>query len=48
MSIFISELAFVDRSVIGEVKLSILVASLVAGIIGFLVVRRSLPPTEDE
>ncbi len=43
MSIFISELAFVDKSILAEVKLGILVASLIAGIVGFIVLHRVLP-----
>jgi len=43
MSLFITELAFDDPSQIGKAKLGILVASLIAGILGYWILRRSLP-----
>ena len=43
MSLFIGELAFEDPGMIGDAKLGILVASLVAGAVGYLVLSRSLP-----
>jgi len=43
MSLFITELAFDDPSHIGKAKLGILVASLIAGILGYWILRRSLP-----
>ena len=46
MSIFICELAFLSESVIAQAKLGILVASLLAGIIGFVVLGRVLPRAE--
>jgi NhaA family Na+:H+ antiporter len=43
MSLFITELAFDDPSHIGKAKLGILVASLIAGFLGYWILRRSLP-----
>ena len=43
MSIFIAELAFTSEAIIDAAKVGILVASLVAGVIGALVLRSSLP-----
>ncbi len=43
MSLFIGELAFEDPGMIGDAKLGILVASLVAGALGYLILSRSLP-----
>lgn len=43
MSLFITELAFDDPHQIGEAKLGILVASLFAGILGYWILRKSLP-----
>ena len=43
MSLFITELAFDNPSYIGKAKLGILVASLIAGILGYWILRRSLP-----
>ncbi|MGB5399471.1 MAG: Na+/H+ antiporter NhaA, partial [Thermoanaerobaculia bacterium] len=43
MSLFISELAFKDPEIISEAKIGILAASLVAGILGYLVLTRALP-----
>jgi NhaA family Na+:H+ antiporter len=45
MSLFITELAFDDPSYIGKAKLGILVASLIAGILGYWILNRSLPRT---
>jgi NhaA family Na+:H+ antiporter len=41
MSIFISELAFVDTAVLAEVKLGILVASTIAAAVGYVVLHRA-------
>ena len=41
MSIFITGLAFMDESLIAQSKLAILIASLVAGGLGFLIIRFS-------
>jgi NhaA family Na+:H+ antiporter len=43
MSIFISELAFIDKSMLAEVKLGILVASLIAGALGYVILSFTLP-----
>ena len=43
MSLFISELAFKDPDIVSEAKIGILAASLVAGIMGYLVLTRALP-----
>jgi NhaA family Na+:H+ antiporter len=43
MSLFITELAFDNPSHIGKAKLGILVASLIAGILGYWILNRSLP-----
>jgi NhaA family Na+:H+ antiporter len=45
MSLFITELAFDDPHQIGEAKLGILAASLIAGILGYCVLAWSLPKT---
>jgi NhaA family Na+:H+ antiporter len=47
MSLFITELAFDDPEMLDQAKLGILVASLVAGVGGYLVLRRLLPAVED-
>ncbi|MEA2115797.1 MAG: Na+/H+ antiporter NhaA [Thermodesulfobacteriota bacterium] len=43
MSIFISELAFTDEAMIADAKIAIFIASILAGICGYLVLQRSLP-----
>ncbi len=43
MSIFISNLAFADESLIAEAKLGVLVASVIAGVLGFVILKKSLP-----
>jgi len=43
MSIFIAGLAFTDDSLVDEAKIGILVASLISGIVGYLVLRSALP-----
>ena len=43
MSLFITELAFKDYEVITEAKIGILVASLIAGVCGYLLLQKSLP-----
>src|ERR671920_661654 len=50
MSLFISDLAFAGSSLLDVAKLGILAASLIAGIAGFLILRRTtvLPTTERE
>lgn len=46
ISIFISELGFKSEVMINDAKIGIFVASLLAGIIGYLVLRMKLPKTE--
>ena len=49
MSLFISDLAFAGSSLLDVAKLGILAASLIAGIAGFLILRRiGVPHTERE
>ena len=43
MSIFIGELAFKDPAMVDEAKVGILVASLIAGILGYVVLAMALP-----
>ncbi|MEJ2085602.1 MAG: Na+/H+ antiporter NhaA [Acidobacteriota bacterium] len=43
MSLFVSELAFQSPEMVTEAKVGILMASLVAGIWGFMLLRRALP-----
>ena len=47
MSIFISELGFSDPLLIDEAKIAIFIASLLSGIIGFLVLKYSLRHNEE-
>ncbi len=43
MSLFVSDLAFTEGTLVADAKLGILTASLVAGVCGFVVLHRSLP-----
>jgi NhaA family Na+:H+ antiporter len=43
MSLFISELAFLDADMISDAKLGILVGSLLSGVVGYLILSRTLP-----
>jgi NhaA family Na+:H+ antiporter len=43
MSLFVSELAFSDHQLVSEAKVGILVASLLAGVCGFVALHRTLP-----
>ncbi len=43
MSIFIDELAFKDPAIIDEAKVGVLMASLIAGVLGYTVLRMVLP-----
>jgi Na+:H+ antiporter, NhaA family len=45
MSLFVAELAFKDAELLGQAKLGILAASLISGIVGYVVLQRSLPKT---
>jgi len=47
MSIFISELAFTTDAMIDQAKVGILVASVVAGVLGAIVLHFTLPPKAD-
>jgi NhaA family Na+:H+ antiporter len=47
MSLFVSELAFKDPDLVSEAKVGILAASLIAGVLGYLVLSRALPPKAD-
>jgi NhaA family Na+:H+ antiporter len=49
MSLFVSELAFSDHHLVSEAKVGILVASLLAGVCGFVALHRTLPrePVEE-
>jgi Na+:H+ antiporter, NhaA family len=44
MSLFITDLAFLDGSLVDAAKLGILVASLIAGVIGWTILRRASSP----
>jgi NhaA family Na+:H+ antiporter len=48
MAIFVSELAFTDPAVIDTAKIGVLAASVLAGVWGFIVLRRALPKTAPE
>lgn len=43
MSIFISELAFVDEGLLADAKIGVMVASLIAGTIGYIILNKFLP-----
>jgi NhaA family Na+:H+ antiporter len=43
MSLFISDLAFNDETLIATAKIGILAASLASGVVGFILLSRSLP-----
>lgn len=42
MSLFISELAFVDKGLVEEAKMGVLLASLVSGLLGFFVIKSAI------
>ncbi len=46
MSLFVSSLAFSEAAIVGQAKLGVLAASLVAGAIGFIILQRVLPKKE--
>ena len=48
MSIFITLLAFDNETIINNSKLVILIASLIAGILGFLTLKVTLKPITNE
>ena len=47
MSLFVTELAFADESLINEAKLGILLASLMAGAVGYALLQAWLPRQEE-
>jgi NhaA family Na+:H+ antiporter len=47
VSLFITELAFTDRLLAEEAKVGIFAASVVAGALGFAILRTSRRPSED-
>lgn len=48
MSIFISELAYSNETFINQAKVGILIASLASGVLGALVLHKTLPEAADE
>ncbi len=48
MSLFVSDLAFDDAGIIASAKVGILAASLLSGIVGYVVLNKSLPQTEKD
>jgi NhaA family Na+:H+ antiporter len=48
MSLFISDLAFADGSLLQTAKLGILAASLIAGLVGWTILRWASVPRTDE
>lgn len=48
MSIFIALLSFADNLIIAEAKFSILVASLLSGVVGYVLLSRKAPPLREE
>ena len=49
MSIFISELAFDSAEVRAQAKMAILLASIIAGVVGMLIIRANVKkPREEE
>jgi Na+:H+ antiporter, NhaA family len=44
MSLFISDLAFAESSLLDVAKVGILTASLIAGIVGWSIIRRTSAP----
>jgi len=48
MSIFISNLAFpLDEALIAQAKLGVLLASVLAGVIGFVILKKTLPAVSE-
>ncbi len=43
MSLFVSDLAFDNETLIATAKIGILAASLTSGVLGFIILSRSLP-----
>jgi NhaA family Na+:H+ antiporter len=48
MSIFITLLAFDDQTIISNAKFIILLSSLIAGLVGFLFLKKTLKKVTDE
>jgi NhaA family Na+:H+ antiporter len=48
MSLFIADLAWNNEALIANAKVGILAASLLSGVVGFVVLQRSLPKQEPE
>jgi Na+:H+ antiporter, NhaA family len=48
MSLFITELAFEAGPIADDARIGILAGSILAGVIGYLVLNATLPPTPDE
>jgi NhaA family Na+:H+ antiporter len=48
MSLFISDLAFASGSLLDTAKLGILAASLIAGVVGWTILRGAGAPRADE
>lgn len=48
MSLFISELAFRSDTIADDARIGILIGSLVAGTVGYFILRETLPPPRDE
>jgi NhaA family Na+:H+ antiporter len=46
MSLFITTLAYEAEDLIIHAKMGILVASLLAGIVGYMLLKKSLPPAQ--
>ena len=48
MSLFITELAFVEQNLADEARIGVIIGSIISGVGGYLVLRMSLPPSNDE
>ncbi len=46
MSLFVSELAFKDPELVTEAKVGILIASLIAGVLGYVLLQKALPKAD--
>jgi NhaA family Na+:H+ antiporter len=47
MSLFIANLAFVDDNLVAAAKMGVILGSIVAGGLGYLVLRLTLKPQKD-
>jgi NhaA family Na+:H+ antiporter len=43
MSLFVTELAFKDPVLINEAKVGVLAASVISGVVGYLILNKALP-----